>query len=81
MLTGVNELLDAVCELGSFASVSESLLAGVVPVGTSKFGVGSPNRLTVGGAVICFRSKMKVKLRAISREKEGERDREKTRQK
>lgn len=54
MLTGVNVLLDAVCELGSFAFDSVSLVdGGVVTIGVSKFGVGlSPNRLTVGGAVI-----------------------------
>lgn len=59
MLTGADVplLLDAVCEPGSLASVSESLLAGgggdaaaaVVTVGTSNAGVGSPNR---GGTVI-----------------------------
>lgn len=54
MLTDGNELPDAVCVLGSFASDAESLLAGVMAVGTSKFGVGSPNRLTVGGTVNCF---------------------------
>lgn len=57
MLTGINVLVDAVCELCSFASVSASLFTGgdAVAVGTSKVGVGSPNRLTFGGTVlICF---------------------------
>lgn len=52
--TGVTVLLDAVCVLGSFADELESVLGGVVAVGTSKFGVGSPNRLTGGETAIYF---------------------------
>lgn len=45
MLTGVNVLLGAACSGSLFTG------GGGVAIGTSNVGVGSPNRLTVGGTV------------------------------